>query len=256
VTAEVRLEKAGAIGWIVFDNQERRNAVTGPMLSQFGDILRSLAADGSVRVVALRGAGDRAFVSGADISAFGQAHGVDAGPRIEDLVAAMRALEKPLVAVLRGYCLGAGVLLALAADIRLAADDLRLGIPAARLGVAYPTVGVAQLVGLAGPAAASELLMTGRPYDSGGALAHGLVNRIVPAADLWAFAADYLAAMAANAPLTIAASKQTIAAVLVPGDAAAGDRAAKAQVTCFTSSDFREGQRAFLEKRAPHFEGR
>ncbi|MDA8342597.1 MAG: enoyl-CoA hydratase-related protein [Actinomycetota bacterium] len=255
MSGEVRLEPAGGVGWVVFDNPSRRNAFTGPMLGQLRHLLAEAADDETVRVVALRGAGEEAFVSGADISAFGSATGVETGPRIEDLLAAFAELEKPVLAVLRGWCLGGGVLLALAADVRLAGDDLRIGIPAARLGVAYPKAGVARLVSVAGPAVAAEMLMSGEPFDAADALRAGLVNRVVPAGSVFEAAQALAERMAANAPLTLTASKRTIAAVL-DADPEASEAADRAIAACHRSDDFAEGQRAFAEKRRPVFRGR
>jgi enoyl-CoA hydratase/carnithine racemase len=253
VSGEVRLEPVGPVGWVVFDNPERRNAITGPMLRQLVEVMDKAASDETIRVVALRGAGDAAFVSGADISGFGSRSGVS--PRPEEFLGAIGGLGKPVIAVLRGWCLGGGVLLALSADIRIAGNDLRMGIPAARLGVAYPKVGIARVVAVAGPAVAAEMLMTGDPYDAAEALRAGLVNRVVPAEEVFTEAQGLAERMAEKAPLTLTASKRTIAAVLDPGDptAAAADEAIAA---CFRSEDFQEGQRAFAEKRRPDFQGR
>ena len=151
VSGEVRLEQAGPIGWVVFDHLERRNALTARMMAQVVETMERADADSTIRVVVLRGAGERAFVSGADISAFGSESGVESGPRAEDVIAAITGLAKPVIAALRGWCLGAGVLMALSADLRIAGDDLRIGIPAAKLGVAYPRPGVDRVVTVAGP---------------------------------------------------------------------------------------------------------
>ena len=241
------------MGWVVFDHPARRNALTASMMEQLVAIIEKVSGDESIRLVALRGAGETAFVSGADISAFGSTSGVDRGPRVEDVVAAIADLAKPVVAALKGWCLGAGVLLALSADLRVAADDLRLGIPAARLGVAYPRHGVQRLVSLAGPAMASEMLLTGEPLDADAALRAGLVNRVVPAESVFEQTTELAEALAGNAPLTVQASKLAIASV---HDPARADAAESAIAACFQSEDFKEGQRAFAEKRAPQFKGR
>lgn len=256
MNGQVRLERSGPVGWVVFDNPERHNALTGPMLEQLVEVMGEAAADETIRVVALRGAGEEAFVSGADISAFGSPSGVEAGPRTEDFLGAITGIDKPVVAVLRGWCLGGGTLLALAADMRLAGDDVRIGIPAARLGVAYPKVGIERLVSIGGPAVAAEMLMTADPYDAEAALRVGLVNRILPAASLFGEAQDFAERVAGGAPLTLAASKRTIAAVLDPSDVSASGLAETAISACYRSDDFREGQRAFSEKRRAEFKGR
>lgn len=256
VKGEVRLEPVGPVGWIVFDNPDRRNAVTGPMLGQLVEALAKAAADEAIRVVALRGAGDAAFVSGADISAFGSGSGVESGPPPEDFIGTIASLDKPVIAVLRGWCLGAGVLLALAADLRIAGDDVQMGIPAARLGVAYPRLGLERIVALAGPAVAAEMLMTAAPHDADWALRTGLVDRVGPAADVFDEAQRWAEQMAGNAPLTLAASKRTIASVLDPSDRSLHETADAAIAACYRSDDFQEGQRAFVEKRRPAFRGR
>ena len=246
--AQVRLERDGALAWLIFDNPARRNAVTAPMLAGTLSALHEAEADDAVRVVILRGAGEQAFVSGADISAFGSDDGVDrGGTGPVEITEAMASMAKPVIAALRGWCLGAGAMLAFAADVRVAGDDLRIGVPAAKLGVAYPREGVERMVALGGPAVASELLLTGEPYDAASALRAGLVNRVVPAAVLFEEAAALAALLAGNAPLTMRASKLAIA-----GDAAADEVIA----ACFRSEDFAEGQRAFAEKRRPAFRGR
>jgi enoyl-CoA hydratase/carnithine racemase len=256
VTAEVRLEQSGSVGWIVFDHPQRHNAVTGPMLDQLLGLLDRVAQEDTIRVVALRGAGDAAFVSGADISAFGSANGVDQGPRPEHFVGVLSEMAKPVLAVMRGWCLGAGVLLALAADLRIAGDDLRIGIPAGRLGVAYPRLGIDRIVTLAGPAVAAELLMTADRFGADWAVRTGLVNRVVPAGELFGAAQDLAETMAANAPLTMTASKRTITSVLTPADVRSKEQADAAIAACYASADFREGQDAFVGKRPPRFLGR
>lgn len=247
VAPGVRLDRSGPVGWIVFANPERRNALTAGMLGQALERVEEVAADDSIRVVVLRGDGDAAFISGADITAFGSSEGVDAGVGPGAVTAAITGLGKPVVAALRGWCLGAGALVALAADLRVAGDDLRFGIPAAKLGIAYPRDGVDRLVDLAGPATAGELLMTGDPIDAAAAQRTGLVNRVVPAVDVFAAAAALAERLAANAPLSMLAAKRAIA-----GD----DAADAAIVACYESDDFAEGRRAFAERRPPTFEGR
>jgi enoyl-CoA hydratase len=257
MTSTVRLEREGPTAWIVFDNPARRNALTVPMMEDLLSVLGAAASDDSVRVVVLRGAGEMAFVSGADIGGFGSTSRVE-GPRpaSRDFARAIGELGKPVIAALRGWCLGAGVLIALAADIRVAADDLRMGIPASKLGVAYPREGVARLVAIAGPAVAAELLMSGEPFDSDRARAAGLVNQVVPAGAVFEVARARAEQLAARAPLTLVAAKRSVAAVLAPADPDAAARSDAAIEACFESEDFVEGRRAFADKRQPVFRGR
>jgi enoyl-CoA hydratase/carnithine racemase len=256
MSGEVKLERAGPIGWLVFDNPERHNAVNTTMIDHAMSHLERVSTDDSVRVVALRGAGDLAFVSGADITGLAaQLDGVKR-PDIRDVMAAVSGLSKPVIAAIRGWCLGAGVLLALAADLRFAGPDLRLGIPAAKLGIAYPMEGVAKIVALGGPGVAAELLLTGEPLDAEGALRSGLINRVVRGDDLFEVVQGAAEAMASNAPLSLVAAKRTIRAVQEPGDADATEAALRAEAACIDSRDLQEGRAAFTEKRPPTFEGR
>lgn len=256
MSGRVRVDQAGPIGWVVFEHPGRHNALTGPMMAEMLSVVDRLAHDESVRVVVLRGDGDRAFVSGADISALGSSAGIDRGPNLEDVTAALANLTKPVIAALRGWCLGAGVLVATAADLRIAGDDVRVGIPAARLGVAYPRSGVDRLVALAGPAVAAEMLMIGDPLDASASLRAGLVNRVVAADDLFDHVETVARSVATNAPLTLVASKLAITAVQRPPGDPAGAAADQAVAACFGSEDFQEGRRAFAEKRPPAFGGR
>ena len=161
-----------------------------------------------------------------------------------------------MIAMIRGYCIGGGLLTALQADIRIASDDATFGVPAARLGVGYGFAGVESLVALVGPARTAEILFSARRLPAAEALQIGLVNRVVAADEL----RDAVEAMARtirdNAPLTVAACKAAIREVGRPPDRRDLDRVDALVEACFTSEDYREGQRAFLDKRAPHFTGR
>jgi enoyl-CoA hydratase len=242
----VRLERDGPVGWVVIDNPERRNALTADMFRMVSAGLAELDADATIRVLVLRGAGTRAFASGADIGDLGSvSRPSPQGPLI--------AAAKPIMAMIHGSCMGGGLLVALGADIRICADDARFAIPAVRLGVAYPCDGVRQLVAAAGPSAAGEILLTGATFGADDALRWGLVSRVVAAAELEATVAGVAAAISAGAPLSVHAAKASIRAALAGSPSEAVDDAIRA---CWASEDFSEGRTAFAEKRPPLFRGR
>jgi enoyl-CoA hydratase/carnithine racemase len=254
-------EKDGAIGWMIFDHPERRNAVTQAMWLQMGAILEDFATDAAIRIVVLKGAGDKAFVSGADISQFGQqrrnAAEVAASNRLTDAAhQALATFAKPTIAMIQGFCLGGGLAIALMCDLRFASEDATFGIPAARLGVGYGAQSVGLLQALVGPAYTREILFTGRRFSGEEALRMGLINRLLPGTDLAAYVQDYAAMIGANAPLTMRAAKLASLELLkaeAARDLAEVERAVEA---CFNSADYHEGRTAFLEKRPPRFTGR
>jgi enoyl-CoA hydratase/carnithine racemase len=254
-------EKDGAIGWMIFDHPERRNAVTQAMWLQMGAILEDFATDAAIRIVVLKGAGDKAFVSGADISQFGQqrrnAAEVAASNRLTDAARqALATFAKPTIAMIQGFCLGGGLAIALMCDLRFASEDATFGIPAARLGVGYGAQSVGLLQALVGPAYTREILFTGRRFSGEEALRMGLINRLLPGTDLAAYVQDYAAMIGANAPLTMRAAKLASLELLkaeAARDLAEVERAVEA---CFNSADYHEGRTAFLEKRPPRFTGR
>lgn len=253
--------KDGAIGWVIFNHPERRNAISSEMWRAIPPLLAGYDADPEVRVVVFAGAGDKAFVSGADISQFESER---ANREANDLytaqsAAAVRALvqlQKPSIAMIRGFCIGGGLAVALNCDLRIAAEDARFAIPAARLGLGYNFEGVRRLVDVVGPAYAGEILFTARQLDASEAQRCGLVNRVVPVAELEAALRVTANQIAENAPLTIRASKLAIQEALKDPERRKLDRLEAAVAACFDSADYAEGRRAFLEKRKPRFEGR
>jgi enoyl-CoA hydratase/carnithine racemase len=252
MSGRVWVERGGRLGWVVIDSPERRNALTAEMFRQLADGLAELDADDGVRVLVLRGAGDKAFASGADIGDLGAVSRSPSPSPSAPLVSA----RKPIVAMIHGSCIGGGLLVALGADIRIAADDARFGIPAVRLGVAYPYDGVRQVVAAAGPSAAGEILLTGSTFGAEDARRWGLVSRVVPAAELESTVVAVATAIADGAPLSVHAAKSSIRAALAGSPPDLVEDAEAAIRACWGSADFEEGRRAFAEKRTPTFRGR
>jgi enoyl-CoA hydratase len=252
---------ANGVGVITFNNPEKRNAMSLDMWEGLGHALIELRDDADVRVVILTGAGDKAFVSGADISQFEKTrHNAEASEEYSRKSAAQRALladyPKPIIACIRGFCLGGGMQVAMAADIRIAAEDSRFGIPAAKLGIAYGYDGLRHLVSLVGPSWARLIMYTGMRIESAEALRIGLIDRVVPDAELWDATMEIARTISGNAPLAIQAAKITIAQVLKDPEKRDMDAIKAIGTACMDSEDFREGRRAFMDKRKPNFTGR
>jgi enoyl-CoA hydratase len=249
----------GPIGWMTFNKPERRNAVSLDMWEAMPEIIHRFESDPSVRVIVLKGAGDKAFVSGADISQFEKARSSEAGNAHYDHVSerASKALAecgKPTIAMIRGYCIGGGLAIAIGCDIRIATEDSKFGIPASRLGVGYGAAGVKKLMGLVGPSFTKEIFFTARHFTAAEAQTLGLINRMVRDDELEDYTRNYCATIADNAPKTMNTLKRTVAEVLRGEEADWGlcDRLVK---DCFASEDYIEGRRAFMEKRRPVFRG-
>jgi len=224
------------VGVITFNNPAKRNAMSLDMWQGFGRALTELRDDPGVRVVIMVGAGDKAFVSGADISQFEKTrHNAAASEEYSKRSAAERTLL---------------------ADIRIAAEHSQFGIPAAKLGIAYGYDGLKNLVSLVGPSWARLLMYTGMRIDSAEAVRIGLVERVVPDAELWSATLDVARTISDNAPLAVQAAKITIAEVLKDPDKRDMDAIKAVGTACMDSEDFREGRQAFMEKRKPHFRGR
>ena len=249
------------VGWLIYNNPDRRNAMSFEMQVASALALRRFQEDEAVRVVVLRGAGDRAFVSGADISEFERLRTtVEARKRYDqagqETGRAFAALEKPLIAMIRGYCLGGGLATALNADLRVASDDSLFGIPAGRLGVGYGFAGIKVLVDLVGPSRTSEILLTARRFTAAEAHRMGLIDRVVPVEDLESIVRELAGRLAANAPLTLRAAKFAIRQATKDPERRDLNRARQLVEACFRSEDYVEGRQAFLEKRPPRFRGR
>jgi enoyl-CoA hydratase len=255
----LRVERDGPIGRMVFDSPARRNAISGDMWRAIPNAMAELDADAAIRCIVLRGEGTVAFAAGADISEFEKRRASEGNVREYDglVDAAQYAIEdssKPVIALIHGFCIGGGLEMALACDLRYADTSSQFAIPAARLGLGYGVHGTSRLVATVGHAAAREIMYTGRRYAASEALAMGLVNRVLPDADLDEYVRKMAVDLAANAPLSIAASKTVIDTLIRPqGDfAQSEERIAR----CMKSEDYIEGRRAFMEKRAPRFQGK
>lgn len=260
MAGRIRIEKDGVLGWIVFDHEARRNAITREMWSAIPGAAASLDADPEVRVVVMRGAGETAFVAGADISEFEHVRTGDSAADYErrnaEAFLALAGVQKPLIAMIHGFCVGGGVAISLTADMRYAADDARFAVPAARLGLGYSAPGIEILARLVGDSYAKEIFFTARRFDAQEAWKMGLVNAVYAKADLETRVRETAAKVAENAPLTVQSVKVAVRESAKP--AALRDDAAvnEAIARCYRSDDYREGVAAFLEKRAPRFQGK
>ncbi len=246
---------------IRFNNPARHNALSVDMWGAVPALLAQAVANDAVRLVVFSGAGDKSFVSGADISQFeDQRAAREAVVRYEALaeeaLTAIADCAKPTLACIQGYCIGGGVNVAIACDLRIASSDSVFSVPAARLGLGYRFSAMKNLIDLIGPGATKDLFFTARRIDAQEALALGLVSRTCAPADLQALLAEYCDALGANAPLTIHAAKVIAAEVLKPASDIQLEHCQQLIRDCFDSADYAEGRRAFMEKRKPVFRGR
>ncbi len=261
ITSKMLAEKDGAVGRIIFNNPARHNAVSLDMWQAVAQIMDDFEADPGVRVIVVTGAGGKAFVSGADISEFKEKRANEEAAAAYSKVSEAARLKlhetlKPTIAMIRGYCIGGGLATAIGCDIRIAAEGSRFGIPAAKLGLGYAYDGIKKLIDLVGPAYAREIFYTARQFSAEEALGMGLINRLVPEGELESYVKNYCDMIAANAPLTIRAAKQTVREALK--DSGKRDMALCQRFVdeCFASADYAEGRTAFMEKRRPVFTGR
>lgn len=256
--AEGRLlaQQDGEIGWIIFNQPERLNAVRRDMWDALPEAVAALLGAG-VRVLVLKGAGDRSFISGADIAEF-DVQRCDAATNRSFTASVTAATESllhapvPTIAMIRGFCIGGGIVVSSACDIRICADDARFGVPAGRLGLGFELDNFIRLQSLVGRGVALEMLATARHYTAAEAASIGYVNTVVPVARLEPTVRDMAGLMATTAPLTYAAAKLASRAALDPS---LRDDAQQAIDRCFDSADFREGRAAFHARRVPVFKG-
>lgn len=260
MTDKMLSRKDGGIGYVIFNNPERHNAVSMEMWARTREILDQFRDDPEVRAVVLTGAGGKAFVSGADISKFGAERSSEEAAAkynatTEAAFSGVHEFPKPTIAMIRGYCIGGGMALATCCDIRIATPGSKFGIPAAKLGLGYDHKGVRRLMDVVGPSFAKEIFFTARQFDAEEARIMGFVNRVVPDEELESYVKDYGSMIAANAPLTIGAAKHTISELLKDETQRNIDSVVAAVNRCFRSKDYIEGRTAFMEKRKPVFMG-
>lgn len=260
-SADLLVERDGPIATVIFNRPRTRNAITYAMWSALGPLVEGLSKDDSVRAVVFRGAGRQAFASGADISEFQQNRkDRETSLRYNEATAAayaaLRECPKPTVAMIHGFCMGGAMGIAVACDLRFAAEGAKFGIPAARLNIIYPPDSIGNLVELVGPAYARDILYSARTVSDREALAIGLVQRLVPADDLERVTYGYLRQVADNAPMSVRGTKFAVRAYLAGFTADSRARLREMSLEAFESEDYKEGTRAFLEKRPPRFQGR
>ena len=252
--------KEGGVGIVTFNNPQRHNAVSLEMWEATKHALDAFAGDDAVRVVVLTGAGDKAFVSGADISKFASERASLEATRAYDVKTAaafnsVYEFPQPTIAMIRGYCFGGGVGVASCCDLRICSDNSVFAVPAAKLGLGYGLAGLKRLVDIVGQSYAKEIFYTARQFDAEEAYGMGLVNRVVPAAELESYVKSITDMICANAPLTIKAVKFTIGEILKDESKRDVARANAMVEQCFASRDYVEGRTAFMEKRKPVFTG-
>jgi enoyl-CoA hydratase len=257
----ILVEQDGGIATVIFNRPKVRNAISLAMWAEIAAVTERLSKDDSVRALVYRGAGTEAFASGADISEF-QEHRKDTetalayGHQTDAAYTAIRLCPKPTVAMIFGFCMGGAMAIAMGCDLRFAAGGSRFGIPAARLSIIYGLDAVHQLVELVGPAYAKDILYSARTVEAPEALRIGFIQRLLPAPELEAYTYEYLRTVAANAPLSVRGTKAQVQAIFEGITEAHREKLRALGIETFNSEDYREGTRAFLEKRPPRFRGR
>ena len=259
--AEILTTKNGAVGTITISNPTKMNAMSVQMWMDLPKAIRAFDADPEVRVIVIAGVGEKAFVSGADISQFDKLRSSaktqdDYDNAVADSMVAPVECSKPVIAKIRGCCCGGGLGLAAACDIRICSEDATFRMPAARLGLGYGHKGIKRFTDIIGLANATDIFVTARRFDAPDALRMGFVSRVCAGSEIDAVVDQYTKMIAENAPLTVAASKFNIRQVCAHPDEQDMDRAVQMVKNCFASEDFKEGRTAFMEKRPAQFKGR
>jgi enoyl-CoA hydratase/carnithine racemase len=260
-TEQLLVHKRNGVGYIGLNQPGKHNAISYEMWQGISATMDDFGADENVRVIVLAGEGGKAFSAGADISQFEKKRG--SADAIEIYNAAVKLAQqklmtvaKPTIAKITGYCIGGGLGTALCCDLRIASEDSKFGIPAAKLGLGYGYHALRPLVDLVGPSFAKEILFTARRFSAEEAYGMGLINRVLPRAELEAYIHEYADTMAGNAPLTIKACKQIVAEIVKDPDEQDLELCQRLVDECFNSSDYKEGRTAFMQKRKPEFRGK
>ena len=258
---QVLVRRDGAVATLVFSNPGKRNALDFDMWCTIPGLVAELDRDPAVRVIVYTGEGERALVAGADISRFEANRAVPGATErfneaVEAAYLAAGACSKPVIAKIRGVCMGGGLGLAAGCDLRIASDDAVFRMPAARLGLSYGFRGLKRFIDLIGAANSADIFFSARSFGAAEALAMGYVQRVVSAANLDSEVRAYCEVIAENAPLTLSAAKRCIVEALKDPEERDMQRAEAAHRACFASEDYLEGARAFMEKRPPRFSGR
>jgi enoyl-CoA hydratase/carnithine racemase len=257
---EILVEQDGGVATVVFNRPKVRNAISLAMWGEIAEIADRLGNDDGVRAILFRGAGQEAFASGADISEFKENRkdresAIAYNKKVEEAEVAIRNCPKPTIAMIFGFCMGGGMAIALACDLRFAAEGSRFGIPAAKLGIIYDFDAVRQLVDLVGPAYTKDILYSARALRAEEAFRIGLVQRLSPPGILETQTLEYLQTVAANAPLSVRGAKAQLRAIFEGATPKHRELMQAARLETFDSEDYKEGTRAFLEKRPPRFTG-
>ena len=260
-TDKMKVKVKNGVGWMIFNQPEKRNAVSFDMWQSIPKIVNFFESNNKVRVVVMRGAGNKAFVSGADISEFEDKRNTKKQVEIyekatQNATNSLINLEKPLISMINGFCIGGGLALSLCSDIRITSQNGLFAVPAAKLGVGYKFSGIKQLMDLVGPSYTKEIFFTGRKFTSDEALKMGLVNAVVKNDELERYIDNLTENIVENAPLTIKAVKVSVNEGLKIQIKSDLEKINKLVEECFSSEDYMEGRRAFMEKRRPKFGGK
>lgn len=258
MTDKILSRKEDGVGHLVFNNPERHNAVSLDMWEAAEAVVADFRADAKIRVMVVSGAGGKAFVSGADISKFEKdrstKEGVDRyNVLVDRAYTAFAEFPKPSIAMIRGYCIGGGLALAMCCDMRIATENSKFGVPAAKLGLGYGYKGIKKLVDVVGPSFAKEIFFTARQFNAAEALQMGLINRSIASEDLEKYVQDCADVINGNAPLTTGLVKYSVGEAVKSGSERDLQKADAMVAACFASKDYIEGRTAFMEKRKPQF---